>query len=111
MPSYKFPASDRIHVEHWLSDSGSVLVKPRDYRPWSLGKFRAQRFICSDGTSQAFARVVELSDQPDWVFVIVSFYPPRLPLFWRWWGDFRLVRRLAEVLEQNGGELVRPEGS
>jgi hypothetical protein len=111
MPNYKFPSFDRARIVEWLSDCGSVVVKPRDYGAWSLGNLQVQRFLCRAGNSRAFVRILEVLDQRDCLFVKVSTDVRRLPLIWRWRGDLRLVRRLSQVLEQNGGHAVADAGS
>ncbi len=89
-----------------FANDRSPRLEPMDEEPRSKGDIEFQRFICVAGKSRIVLCLMNRTRAPEPLMVHVSPDFRRIPLFWRLPGDFRLVRRVASILEQAGGKIV-----
>lgn len=106
MAQYVFATSQLSRFPGFLSDSGTVVVRPMDAEPVTAGGNRWHRLTCTDRKARAAACVAEHDARPGVIIVTVSLDLRRLPLLWRIPGDVRLVRRLNQRLERERGRML-----
>lgn len=83
---------------------GAYHVRPLSDEPLVSTAARYWRFSVDFGRSRALLCMAEHDELPNDLVVTVSTDLRRLPLVWRWPGDWHFSRVLQTLLRESGGQ-------